>query len=207
MFVKICGITTVADARVAALAGADAIGLIMAVSPRRVDASVAADIVSALEGASLLTVGVFRGQEPRRIIELARATGVAAVQVHPRSRPDVDELRADVPYLIEAVPPHGVSEAADSPADLLLLDAAEAGSGRTFDWSLVGALPSQRPVLLAGGLTPDNVQEAIRRVQPYGVDVASGVEASPGVKDPEQVRRFVARAREVRTGSAGDVGS
>jgi phosphoribosylanthranilate isomerase len=202
VFVKICGITSEADALLAVAAGADAVGLIMAESPRRIEPSVAAGIVGALAG-RVLTVGVFRLEDPERIVGMAAEAGVAAVQVHPRRASDVASLRPRVPFLIEAI--HAGSadmgRAAHSEADLVLLDAAEPGSGRTFDWSLVPRLSAERRIVLAGGLTPDNVEEAVLRVRPYGVDVASGVELTPGVKDPERVRLFVQRARSADVGS------
>jgi phosphoribosylanthranilate isomerase len=118
------------------------------------------------------------------------------VQVHGSAEADVTRLRDRVPFLIEAVPagPGLKDRAARSPADLLLVEAAQPGSGRTFDWSLLDGAPKER-VLLAGGLTPGNVAEAIRRVGPFGVDVASGVEASAGRKDHGKVRSFVRAAR------------
>jgi phosphoribosylanthranilate isomerase len=202
VFVKICGITSGADALMAVAAGADAVGLIMAESPRRIEPSVAASIVGVLAGTAL-TVGVFRWEDPGRIVDMATAAGVAAVQVHPRQPSDVASLRPRVPFLIEAIHagPAAMNRAAQSEADLVLLDAAEPGSGRTFDWSLVPRLGEGRSIVLAGGLTPDNVEEAVARVRPFGVDVASGVELAPGVKDPDKVRLFVERAR------AADVGS
>jgi phosphoribosylanthranilate isomerase len=197
VFVKICGITNLEDACHALTVGADAIGFVFSESPRRVEPKRVAAIVRELPGSSL-TVGVFRGEPPGRIADVAASTGVRAVQVHSSDPADLQELRGRIPFLIEAVPATADGELAraiESVADLVLVDSAVPGSGRTFDWSLLGEPPLTRRVVLAGGLTPDNVAEAIGRVRPYGVDVASGVEVSAGRKDPGKVRLFVERAR------------
>jgi phosphoribosylanthranilate isomerase len=196
VFVKICGVTTEGDAQYAARAGADAVGFVFWAASRRVVDPVA---VSGFLGdlpSGLLTVAVFRDEAIERVLDIVRTTGVGGVQVHGSAEADVSRLRDRVPLLIEAVPADpGLHErAARSPADLLLVDAAQPGSGRTFDWSLLDGVPKER-VLLAGGLTPGNVAEAIRRVGPFGVDVASGVEASAGHKDLGKVRSFVRAAR------------
>lgn len=196
MFVKICGVTTGGDAFYAARAGADAVGFVFwAASPRVADPVTVSGFVGDLPP-GLLTVAVFRDEAIDRALDIVRTTGVDAVQVHGSAEADVSRLRDRVRFLIEAVPagPGLRERAARSPADLLLVDAAQPGSGRTFDWSLLDGVPKER-ILLAGGLTPGNVAEAIRRVGPFGVDVASGVEASAGRKDRGKVRSFVRAAR------------
>lgn len=196
MFVKICGLTNEEDARLAVEAGADAVGFVFwPLSPRFADPGAVAEFAPLLTD-DVLTVAVFRDERPERVLDVVRATGVRAVQVHEADDADIVLLRREIPFVIEAIHAGtGLEDrATESPADLVLVDAAEPGSGRTFDWSLVDHLPKER-MLLAGGLNPSNVADAVRRVGPFGVDVASGVEASPGRKDPEKVRRFVEAAR------------
>ena len=196
MFVKICGITNEEDALLAVALGADALGfMFVSGSPRQVSTADVTAILRRLP-ATITTFGVFRDERPGRILDVVRATGLRAAQVHGASDAEIEDLRGEVPFVIEAlhVGPDFETRAARSPADLVLVDAAYPGSGQTFDWSLLDRLPKGR-MLLAGGLTPANVAEAVRRVRPFGVDVASGVEASPGRKDPEKVRRFVDAAR------------
>jgi phosphoribosylanthranilate isomerase len=196
VFVKICGLTNEEDARLAVEAGADAVGFVFwPLSPRVADPGAVAQFAALLPD-DVLTVAVFRDERPERVLDVVRATGVRAAQIHGAGDGEIVVLRRGIPFVIEAIHAGtGLEDrAAESPADLILVDAAEPGSGRTFDWSLVDHLPKER-MLLAGGLTPSNVAEAVRRVAPFGVDVAGGVEASPGRKDPEKVRRFVEAAR------------
>ena len=206
MFVKICGVTSVADALQALEAGADAVGLILAESPRRIEPEAAAEIVRALPSGAM-AVAVFRHERTDRIVEAVRATGVRAAQVHGAEPSELHELREAIPFLIEAVPAGNgaVSRLAESEADLVLVDSAHPGSGLQFDWAVLGRAPRER-LVLAGGLTPDNVGEAVAAVRPFGVDVASGVEAAPGTKDHGKVRAFVERARTAAAngGPAGD---
>ncbi len=199
MFVKICGITNELDARIAIEAGADAVGLILAESPRRVEPETARRIVASLPE-DALTVAVFRREDPERVLRAFRAIEAKAVQIHDPSPEALVHLRERVPFLIEAVAAgDDLPERAErTPADLLLVDAAEPGSGRSFDWSLLDLAPPGVKVVLAGGLTPDNVADAVRRVGPWGVDVSSGVEVEPGRKDHRKVRLFVERARAAR---------
>jgi len=199
VFVKICGITNELDARIAIEAGADAVGLILAESPRRVEPETARRIVASLPE-DALTVAVFRREDPERVLRAFRAIGAKAVQIHDPSPEALVHLRERVPFLIEAVAAgDDLPERAErTPADLLLVDAAEPGSGRSFDWSLLDLAPPGVKVVLAGGLTPDNVADAVRRVGPWGVDVSSGVEVEPGRKDHRKVRLFVERARAAR---------
>jgi phosphoribosylanthranilate isomerase len=211
MFVKICGVTNEEDARLAVESGADAVGFVFWAGSTRVADPAAVAAFAARLPDDIITVAVFRDERPERVLDVIRATGVRAAQVHGAIGADIAALRREIPFVIEAI--HAGTGLGDrvaaSPADLILVDAAQPGSGRTFDWSLMEHLPTER-MLLAGGLTPMNVAEAIRRVRPFGVDVASGVEASPGRKDPHKVRRFVEAARRegARVGRpAGDVGS
>ncbi|HSP18321.1 MAG TPA: phosphoribosylanthranilate isomerase, partial [Myxococcaceae bacterium] len=157
----------------------------------------AVDIASALPP-GVLRVGVFVRATPEEVRVAARATGLGAVQLHGDEDPE-DYAGIGVPLWqvlrIESALPAGVSPRAAA----LLLDARVegfGGGGRSFDWSVAqGARRFGIPFWLAGGLSPDNVQEAVRRAAPVGVDVASGVESAPGVKDPARIRAFVAAVR------------
>jgi len=196
--VKMCGITRIEDARMCLEAGADVLGFnFWPQSKRHVPVSRAAEISAALP-AGVLRVGVFVRATPEEVRRTVTAVGLAAVQLHGDEDPS-EYADAGVPLWqvlrIDASLPDKVSERASE----LLLDAKVegfGGSGRSFDWSL--AREARRfglPLWLAGGLTPLNVAEAVRHAAPDGVDVASGVESSPGVKDPERVRAFVAAVR------------
>lgn len=197
MFVKICGVTSEEDALLAVAMGADAVGFVFAPSPRQVSTQTVYDITRRLPP-EILTVGVFRDELPERVFEMASRSGVKAVQLHGRETSrHVAQLSENVRWIIKAVAA-GSPEAARADeygTDLVLVDAPEPGSGRVFDWSLVDAIPGGLRLILAGGLNPDNVADAIDAVRPWGVDVSSGVESSPGRKDPVKVRQFVARAR------------
>jgi phosphoribosylanthranilate isomerase len=198
--VKVCGVTTPAQAVACADAGVDAIGVnFVAGSPRRVDAQTASQVVRAI-GARALVVGVVAGMDLAAMRALRDATGVGCLQLHG------DETAADVaallPHAYKAVRvagPEDVAQAEAMPGDYVMVDAkvpgALGGTGRTVDWSLVAPLAARRRLVLAGGLTPDNVAQAVAACRPWCVDVASGVESAPGVKDLARVRAFVEAAR------------
>jgi phosphoribosylanthranilate isomerase len=197
MFVKICGVTSEEDALLAVAMGASAVGFVFAPSPRQVAVGAVAQITRRLPP-DVLTVGVFKDAHPERVVQVVRQAGLRAAQLHGRESPE------DCAYVAERVPFVIRAFAAGDPAlgghprfavDAILIDAEEPGSGKVFDWRLAEGLPSQARLVLAGGLTCDNVAEAIRRVRPWGVDVSSGVEAAPGRKDPAKVRAFVQAAR------------
>ena len=199
MFVKICGITSEEDALLAVAMGADSVGFnFVPSSPRFLAVSRAADIAKRLPP-EILTVGIFRDQAKERVVELTNQAGLRAAQLHGHeSDEDSRWVAQRVPVVIKAFP-GGDPELANAPAfgaDIVMIDSASPGSGEVFDWSLAEGAPSGVRVLLAGGLTPDNVAEAIDRVRPWGVDVASGVESAPGVKDPTLVRRFINAAQD-----------
>ena len=198
MFVKVCGITTEEDALLAVAMGADAVGFnFVPSSPRFLATARAADIAKRLPP-EILTVGIFRDEAPARVVELTNHAGLRAAQLHGHeSAEDTRWVRERVPVVIKVFPggDPALARAADYGADVVMLDSASPGSGKVFDWSLAEGAPSGLRILLAGGLTPDNVAEAIDRVRPWGVDVASGVESAPGVKDPRLVRRFVHAAK------------
>jgi phosphoribosylanthranilate isomerase len=201
MFVKICGITNEEDALLAVALGADALGFVFAPgSPRMVTPEEAKSIVKRLPYDEVLTVGVFRDERPQRVTEIVNRVGLKAAQLHGREPHDeVVYVRQRVQYVIQAFTAGdpALEMAAQGPADVVLIDAPTPGSGRTFDWVQVhGALEGAR-LLLAGGLTPENVADAIFYVQPWGVDVSTGVETAPGSgrKDPRKLRRFIKAAR------------
>lgn len=200
MWVKICGITRAEDAAAAADAGADAIGLVFAESPRRVSVAQAQAIVAALPP-GVTPVALFVDEPLAGIIATCRALGVRTVQLHGDESPELARALGDL-CVIKAF---RVGSQADLealrgyPASAYLLDAKVAGkrggSGVRLDWDLASRATALGRIILAGGLSPDNVAEAIRRVRPYGVDVSSGVESSAGRKDPAKVQAFVAAAR------------
>jgi phosphoribosylanthranilate isomerase len=198
VFVKICGITSEEDALLAVAMGADAVGFIFAPSRRQIAPARAGDIAKRLPP-EILTVGVFRDAAVARVVEIVNGIGLRAAQLHGRETAEQTRwVSQRIPIVIKAFPGGDptLERAADYGADAVLLDSANPGSGRVFDWSLTeGAPPGQR-VILAGGLTPDNVGEAIERVHPWGVDVATGVEDETGRKDPRLVRLFINAARE-----------
>jgi phosphoribosylanthranilate isomerase len=198
VFVKICGITRPADAVAAVNAGADAIGLnFVPTSGRCIDIEVARAIL-ALVPDNIMTVGIFRNHLASEVLEITGRLGLRAAQLHGDEPPDVTALvAAGVETVIKVVAAgsRAVRSIDEHAADIIMLDSSVPGSGVPFDWSVVGDLVTNHKILLAGGLRPDNVAEAIRRVRPWGVDVASGVEMSPGHKDPDAIGRFVSGAR------------
>lgn len=213
LWVKICGVRDEGAALAAAAAGADAIGLVFAPGPRQVDEDTARRIAAAVPG--LARVGVFVDPDPERVLGCAERVGLTHVQLHGRVPPELPDLarRAGlVPVRVWRVPPRGAAapageappEAGDAAGledgDPVLVDtydpARHGGTGRVGDWDLAARLARRCRLILAGGLTPENVGLAVRAVRPWGVDVSSGVERRPGEKDPERVARFVAAARE-----------
>jgi phosphoribosylanthranilate isomerase len=197
MFVKICGITTEEDALLAVAMGADAVGFIFAPSPRQIAPGAVADIVRRLPP-EVITVGVFRDAMPQRVVEIVNIAGLKAAQLHGHeSREDVAYVAERVPLVIKAFPASSAAldDAAEYQADAVMIDAPSPGSGQVFDWRLADGFPRTRRLILAGGLTPENVADAIRQVHPWGVDTDSGVEARPGHKDPRKVRAFILAAR------------
>lgn len=199
MFIKICGTTSEDDALLAVAMGANAIGFIFAPSPRQVSPQRVADIVKRLPREDIVTVGVFKDDAPRRVVEVVYAAGLQAAQLSGRETPEESRwVRQRVPMVIKGLAGGDprVSRATDYGADAILLDAPNPGSGQVFDWALTGDLPEGQRLIVAGGLTPENVASAIHRLKPWGVDVATGVEASPGVKDPMKVKAFVEAAKK-----------
>lgn len=197
MFVKICGVTNEDDALLAVALGADAVGFVFAPSPRQVAAQKVYDITRRLPP-EILTVGVFRDEHPKLVLDTVQRAGVKAAQLHGHESPEaVAEVAAAVRWVIKAVAAGSADarRADQFGTDLVIVDAPAPGSGTVFDWSLVDDVPEGLRVILAGGLTQENVGAAVRRVRPWGVDVASGVEKEPGKKDALKMKAFIANAR------------
>ncbi len=202
LFVKICGMTRLPDALHAVEHGANALGFVFwSQSPRCITPERAAAIIAALP-ADVSTVGVFVNETVEGITRVAAETGLSTVQLHgdePPSFADALEwpvLRATTVEQIEQ------ASGAWPPGTTFLMDAADparrGGTGRTIDWRRAASAARARRIVLAGGLTPDNVADAVETVRPFGVDVSSGVEDAPGVKNGDRVARFLASARSAR---------
>jgi phosphoribosylanthranilate isomerase len=218
LWVKICANTSLEDAQLAADAGADAVGFIFAPSLRRVTPAQAAAIVPHLPPA-LEKIGVFVDASFDEIVATVEAAGLTGVQLHFNAAPELPAQlreRFGSPLRILRVVHFDAATAAsagelnhDSNVDGILVDSRTAtavgGTGKAFDWSLASKTLFQDAnartrLIAAGGLTPENVAEAIAILRPCGVDVVSGVEAAPGRKDPDKVRAFVANARAAHRG-------
>lgn len=216
-WIKICGITNLEDALTAVDAGADALGFVFYhKSPRKVEPGAVRDILDRLPE-QIEKVGVFVDADADRVRDVVSQTGLTAIQLHGRnslqtllqdSRPSLD--RIGVSKVIPAVPGDYfkgggvlITQNAREKIFALLLDAQSngtfGGTGATFDWTgtraMVQVISLQLPIVIAGGLTSGNVLEAIRILQPFGVDVSSGVEARRGKKDPEKIRAFIQAVR------------
>lgn len=198
MFVKICGITNEEDALLAVALGADALGFVMAPgSARQLRPQEVRDIVVRLPH-GVATVGVFRDERPERVVEIVNRVGLSGAQLHGREPlSEVRWIRQRLSFVIQAFSAGdpAIAAATNGPADVILLDSAEPGSGHVFDWRLAEGAPRGVRLLLAGGLNPDNVADAVKLVRPWGVDVSTGVEGSPGRKDPRKLQRFIERAK------------
>jgi len=200
---KICGITRLTDALHAVREGATAIGFVFwPGSPRFVDAALAGEISAALP-ATVTTVGVFVNASVDGIRRTVRTAGLRMVQLHGEEPPDyVDQI--EQPVMRSATLDTVVETAHAWPADTtFLLDSTDpgrdGGARAAIDWSRAAIVARERRVVLAGGLTPQNIEEAIMTVRPFGVDVSSGVESAPGVKDFGKVALFLANARAAFT--------
>lgn len=197
VFVKICGITCPGDAVAAVDAGADAIGLnFVPTSRRHVDVETARAILSVVPD-EVMTVGVFGDHRVGEILDIAVSLHLDAAQLHGDAPHLAAAVAAAVQTVIKVVRVDGASIGSidDDAADIVMLDGPTPGGGVPFEWGVIGDLVANQKILLAGGLRPDNVAEAIRLVRPWGVDVASGVEAEPARKDLDAIARFVAEAR------------
>lgn len=197
--IKICGVTTPDDAVLAVELGASAIGLIFwPRSPRAIDVGRARAIVGALPP-SVEAVGVFVNQP--EAARLAEEAGLTIVQLHGEEPPE--SYRGWPLPVIKAIPVHDRTAIDDAarvpPSARVLLDAHDpdrrGGTGRRIDWAIAAEIASRRPVILSGGLAPDNVIEALDTVRPAGIDVSSGVESAPGRKDAAKLRALFAAIR------------
>ena len=211
-WIKICGTTNLEDAQVAADAGADALGFVFyEKSPRKIDAEIARRIVEKVPG-EVGKVGVFVEDSFKHIRQIVDDVKLTAVQLHVRSWKRAEELvsangNVTHPKLIVALRADELSQAdvliQGRMLHAIMLDSGSAqtpgGTGKTFDWNkayrMIQGLSLTVPIIVAGGLTPLNVGKAVKLFQPYGVDVASGVEREPGKKDPEKVRAFIQAVR------------
>jgi phosphoribosylanthranilate isomerase len=224
MWIKICANTNLDDAQLAAELGADAVGFVFAPSKRQVTAAQVASITPHLAH-NVERVGVFHTQDANEIAGIAQQAGLTAIQLHGGSNPALAEelqrrfegrigLIQTIHWQVDA---DGSSAAtvgrqlaqldADGVVDRVLVDSkvgqATGGTGVTFNWdearSVLAEAAGRLKLIVAGGLRPENVAEAIRGLEPWGVDVASGVEAMPGRKDPERLAAFIRNARESKT--------
>jgi len=198
--VKICGITNLEDAMMAVEAGADALGFVFfQESPRNISPENAAAIIHCLPP-FVQTVGLFVNEDAATVNAIADRCGLDLVQLHGDESPEycssvhrriIKAFRVRDASSLDELPRYRVAAC--------LLDAwssvARGGTGNTFNWDIAAQAAAHQPVILAGGLQPDNVAEAIRAVKPYAVDVSSGVESAPGKKDAELVRRFIRSCR------------
>lgn len=226
--VKVCGITSAADAAAAVRAGADAVGVILAPSPRQVSIETAREILADVPP-FVARVGVFVDASTEEVALAVERAGLTAVQFHGSETPErcaaapvpvVKAFRVPVStnsgdlgtdaggsaevgaiFDVDRVEPYQAQVAA------VLLDTYDphrhGGTGKTFAWDLITELPGRAPSILAGGLTPENVGEAIAATHPFAVDVSSGVESAPGVKDHARIEAFMAAVRiaDARSGS------
>lgn len=200
MIIKICGITNLEDARMAAECGADMLGFVFAESPRTISPQEAARIIRDLPEA-ILKVGVFVDENETNVEEIAGACDFDYVQLHGSETPEYVR-RITVPVIkafsvrdrdvLTRIPEYGLST--------FILDSYDphraGGSGMVFDWNIAAEATNLGRMILAGGLNAENVAQAIRVARPYGVDVSSGVEVSPGRKDIDKIKRFVSEARQ-----------
>lgn len=196
--IKICGITNPADASSAAEMGAHALGFIFAPSPRQVSPETAASIIRELP-AFVQTVGVFVNSAENEVRKIMEYTGLDLVQFHGRETPEfcgkfapraIKSLSMEKGFDLDlAASYHPVTKA-------ILLDSGGGGTGRTFDWALIPAELDRKKLILAGGLNPENIIQAIRKVRPWAVDTSSGIESTPGRKDFNKMSNFIAKVKE-----------
>ena len=196
--IKICGVTSVEDAQLVIETSADALGIILAPSARRVAPKLAATIAAHAKG-HLVRVGVFRGNDPTLLYRTLDAVDFDVVQVHGSlSTSVIAELRSYDVALIKALAIDSSEFLTfdESSVDAILVDGPRPGSGQSHSWDALTRRSFSKPLIAAGGLTNENVAGVLRATRAWGVDVASGVEESPGVKSPDRLRAFVIAARE-----------
>lgn len=201
--VKICGITNLDDALLALDAGADALGFVFhSASPRHIFPEQASHIISQLPP-FIQTVGLFVNQSPETVNATVFSCGIDIVQLH--GEEPAEYCAAINHRILKAVRVKDITSLevmAEYPVSTFLLDAwspsAHGGTGQTFNWDIAALAAQKNRIILAGGLTPENIADAIRQVRPYGVDVSSGVESSPGRKNAAKVREFIRIAKEIQ---------
>ena len=197
MFVKICGITSEADALLAVGLGADAVGFVFAPSPRQVAPQAVRRIIERVPP-EILTVGVFRNESRTRVVDIVNGIGLRGAQLHgDESTEDTRWVAERIPFTIKAFPAghRNIARLDDYGVETVLVDAQSPGSGEVFDWRLAEGVADPARLIVSGGLHADNVADAIAHLHPFGVDVSSGVESEPGRKDPHKVRAFIMAAR------------
>ena len=198
--IKICGITNFDDALAAADAGADALGFnFYKKSPRYIEPEKAAEIISQLPP-FVMPVAIFVNEREERIRDIQFTTGIKVLQFHGDERPDFcDRFATRVIKAFQVKDKESVKHMAQYHVSALLLDSykegVRGGTGTTFDWHLAVVAKTFGRIILAGGLTPENVAEAVKLVQPYGVDVAGGVETGKGIKDHAKIKKFIIEVR------------
>ena len=203
--IKICGITNLNDAHAAVAAGADALGFnFYKPSPRYIAPESAREIINTLPD-SILTVGVFVNEgSPEAVRSIANQAGVKAVQLHGDESPDYCRaLNSVIKTFAVSKDKFDIKQIESYEVDAIMLDTKDnrlrGGTGRVFDWSIAQQVSQLVPKLyLAGGLSPENVSEAIEMVQPYAVDACSSLEDKPGIKNHERMRVFVTKVRSVK---------
>jgi phosphoribosylanthranilate isomerase len=206
MLVKICGITSEEDALLAVALGADAVGFVFAPSPRQMTPQVVERIIHRLPR-EILTVGVFRDEAPKRVVEVVNGIGLKAAQLHgSESASDSRFVAERVALTIKAFPAGhpDMSRSSEFGAQAVLVDGTSPGSGEVFEWRLAEGVIDPSRLIVSGGLNSGNVGDAIGHLHPFGVDVSTGVEESPGKKDPRKMREFVAAVRFASTEDRAD---
>ncbi|HEV2113255.1 MAG TPA: phosphoribosylanthranilate isomerase [Terriglobales bacterium] len=211
-WIKICGTTNLEDAQLAAEAGADALGFIFAPSARRITPTAAAEIIPILPS-KVEKVGVFAERSDARARRIAASADLTGIQFQRGCTPDAfEQLKAKASALtvihvlsigdMARIAGFRLRKNGRRWIDRVMFDNGSGGTGRSFDWKQgreivrIFSMEFGAPIIIAGGLTPDNVGEAIRLFRPWGVDVASGVESRPGKKDPQKLRAFIQAVRE-----------
>jgi phosphoribosylanthranilate isomerase len=199
MLVKICGITRLTEARHAVACGVDALGFVFwPKSPRYIAPERAVEIIATLP-ARVTTVGVFVNESVAGIRAIVEGTGIGVVQLHGDETPDYASALGRPVWRAFTVERAEAMSSAWPPETTVLVDASDpvrrGGTGVKVDWRRAAGIARAHRIVLAGGLTPENVVEAIETVRPYGVDVSSGVEDSPGVKNVDKIERFLTGAR------------
>ena len=199
MRVKICGITRPEDGKLCEQAGVDAIGLNFFRHSKRYVTLAQAQAICAVVGPFITRVGVFVDSPVEDVLGMARALHLHAIQLHGQEDSNYIQTVANEFSVIKAISFHAAMDASDLKTlavDGLLFDGLRPGSGESFDWNSASGFKNWPNLILAGGLTPDNVVSGIQALRPYAVDAASGVESSPGIKDARKVQDFVRLAKQ-----------